>query len=178
MSHTVHPYSHRLGIIRDWKSRWFSVKPKYKDLLKEDLLIRAFLNKRLKGFFVSLVSIERGQKALKIIIDTSRPGVIIGRNGEGATKLKDELLKQLKRLSGTEIKQEVKVDIREVKAPESNATIVGQMVAEGLEKRMPFRRVMKQIISKVVANRNVLGVKILLKGILFSRPSATMARTE
>src|SRR3989344_5862531 len=163
MSHTVHPYSHRLGIIRDWKSRWFSVKPKYKDLLKEDLLIRAFLNKRLKGFFVSLVSIERGQKALKIIIETSRPGVIIGRNGEGATKLKDELLKELKRLSGTEIKQEVKIDIREVKAPESNAAIVGQMVAEGLEKRMPFRRVMKQIISKVVANRNVLGGRIPLQ---------------
>jgi len=175
MSHTVHPYSHRLGIIRDWKSRWFSVKPKYKELLKEDLLIRAFLNKRLKGFFVSLVSIERSQKALKIIIDTSRPGVIIGRNGEGATKLKDELLKELKRLQGTEIKQEVKVDIREVKAPESNATIVGQMVAEGLEKRMPFRRVMKQIISKVVANRNVLGVKILLAGRL---GGATMARIE
>lgn len=175
MSHTVHPYSHRLGIIRDWKSRWFSVKPKYKELLKEDLLIRAFLNKRLKGFFVSLVSIERSQKALKIIVETSRPGVIIGRSGEGATKLREELLKELKRLSGTEIKQEVKLDIREVKAPESNATIVGQMVAEGLEKRMPFRRVMKQVIGKVVANKNVLGVKVLLAGRL---GGATMARTE
>src|SRR5688572_30662225 len=95
MSHTVHPYSHRLGIIRDWKSRWFGVGEKYKEFLKGDTIIRMFLEKRLRGSYVSTVEMERSEKMLKVIIETSRPGLLIGRSGEGATKLKNDIIKEL-----------------------------------------------------------------------------------
>jgi small subunit ribosomal protein S3 len=174
MTHTVHPYSHRLGIIRDWKSRWFGVKNKYKEFLKSDVLLRGFLEKKMRGMYVSNIEMERGEKVLRIIIETSRPGVIIGRSGDGAVKLKNDIvafLNKNKLSSGGE----VKVDIKEVKSPESNAAIVAQMIADGLEKRLPFRRVGKQMMDKVVANRDVQGVKIELSGRL---AGATMARKE
>ncbi|KND48054.1 MAG: ribosomal protein S3 [Parcubacteria bacterium C7867-006] len=174
MTHTVHPYSHRLGIIRDWKSRWFGVKGKYKEFLKSDVLLREYLEKKMRGMYVSNIEMERGEKVLRIIIETSRPGVIIGRSGDGAVKLKNDIIAFLsknKLSSGGE----VKVDIKEVKSPESNATIVAQMIADGLEKRLPFRRVTKQMVEKVMANRDVLGVKIELSGRL---AGATMARQE
>jgi small subunit ribosomal protein S3 len=174
MTHTVHPYSHRLGIIRDWKSRWFGVKNKYKEFLKSDVLLRKYLEKKMRGMYVSNIEMERGEKVLRIIIETSRPGVIIGRSGDGAVKLKNDIVSFLnknKLSSGGE----VKVDIKEIKSPESNANIVAQMIADGLEKRLPFRRVAKQMMDKVVANRDVLGVKIELSGRL---AGATMARKE
>lgn len=174
MSHTVHPYSHRLGIIRDWKSRWFGVKGKYKEFLKSDVLIREFLEKKMRGQYVADIQMERSEKALRVIIETSRPGIIIGRSGEGATKLRDEVLAFIAKKKLTS-GGEVKIDIKEVKSPEANATIVAHMIAEGLEKRMPFRRVGKQIIEKVMANRDVLGVKIELSGRL---GGASMARQE
>ncbi len=174
MSHTVHPYSHRLGIIRDWKSRWFGVKGKYKEFLKSDVLIREFLEKKMRGQYVADIQMERSEKALRVIIETSRPGMIIGRSGEGATKLRDEVLAFIAKKNLTS-GGEVKIDIKEVKSPETNATIVAHMIAEGLEKRMPFRRVGKQIIEKVMANRDVLGVKIELSGRL---GGASMARQE
>lgn len=175
MSHTVHPYSHRLGIIRDWKSRWFGAKSKYTEYLRGDVVIRSFLDKKLIGMYVSVVEIERNEKMLRIIIETSRPGSIIGRNGEGATKLKDEIVKIMKRRGVYSGKEEVKLDIRELKSPESNAAIVAQMVAEGLEKRMPYRRVLKQMVEKVMANRDVKGVKITVGGRL---AGASIARSE
>ena len=76
MTHVVHPYSHRLGIIRDWKSRWFGVKNKYKDFLKSDVLLREYLEKKLRGLYVSNIEMERGEKILRVIIETSRPGKI------------------------------------------------------------------------------------------------------
>src|SRR3989344_4719078 len=97
MSHTVHPYSHRLGIIRDWKSRWFGTKTKYKMFLRGDLVIREFLLKKLRGFFVSSVDIERSEKVLRVIIKSSRPGMIIGRSGDGAVKLRNDIIKVLTR---------------------------------------------------------------------------------
>lgn len=174
MSHTVHPYSHRLGIIRDWKSRWFASHKKFRDFLKADVLLREFLEKKLKGMYISSIEMERGDKSLRLIIKTSRPGVIIGRNGEGSVKLRNDVIKFLtkhKLLLG----QEIKMDIEEVRSPESNSAIVAQMIAEGLEKRMPFRRVMKQTVEKVMANRDVLGIKIYLGGRL---GGADMARSE
>ncbi|MBI2475783.1 MAG: 30S ribosomal protein S3 [Candidatus Taylorbacteria bacterium] len=174
MSHTVHPYSHRLGIIRDWKSRWFSLDSKYKEFLRADIAVREFLAKRLRGLYVSGVELERSQKTFRIIVKTSRPGLIIGKSGEGAVKLKTEILKLLRREKALAT-QELKLDIEEVRSPESNAAIVAQMVVEGLEKRMPFRRVMKQTIEKVMANRDVKGVKIYLGGRL---GGADMARSE
>lgn len=174
MSHTVHPYAHRLGIIRDWKSRWFSLDSKYKELLRCDILVREFLDKRLRGMYVSGVDLERSQKTFRIVIKTSRPGMIIGKSGEGALKLRNEILKLLRK-EKVIATPELKIDIEEIRSPESNATIVAHMVAEGLEKRMPFRRVMKQMLEKVIANRDVKGVKIYLGGRL---GGADMARSE
>ncbi|MEX0919475.1 MAG: 30S ribosomal protein S3, partial [Parcubacteria group bacterium] len=175
MTHTVHPYSHRLGILRDWKSRWFSPKGKYQTNLRGDVLIREFLEKKLKGSFVADIEIERSEKAMRIIVSTSRPGMIIGRQGDGAELLRKEIKKLLDKHKLLEEKVDVKLDIKEVKSAESNAAIVGQMVVEGLEKRLAFRRVMKQMLEKVMANRDVLGVRILLAGRL---GGATMSRTE
>lgn len=174
MTHTVHPYSHRLGIIRDWKSRWFGVKSKYKDFLKSDVLLRGYLEKRLRGSFVANIEMERGEKELRIIIETSRPGMIIGRSGDGATKLRNDIISFIRK-NKLSAEGEIKLDIKEVKSPESNSAIVAQMIAEGLEKRLPFRRVLKQMVEKVMANRDVFGVKIELSGRL---GGATMARKE
>ena len=175
MTHVVHPYSHRLGILRDWKSRWFSPKGKYKENLKGDVLIRQYLEKKLKGFFVADIEIERGEKALRVIVSTSRPGMIIGRQGDGSTKLREDVKKLLLKHNLLAPEIDLKLDIKEVKSPESNAALVAAMVVEGLEKRLPFRRVMKQTLEKVMANRDVLGVRIFLGGRL---GGATMSRTE
>lgn len=175
MSHTVHPYAHRLAIIRDWKSRWFGMKGKYKELLRSDILIRQFLEKKLRGSFVSDIEIERSEKVLRIIIESSRPGAIIGRSGEGATALKDSLVKMMKKNGLHNPQEELMLDIKEVKTPESNAAIVAQMIAEGLERRMPYRRIMKQTVEKVMANRDVEGVKITIGGRL---GGASIARSE
>ncbi|MBX4195938.1 30S ribosomal protein S3 [Candidatus Parcubacteria bacterium] len=175
MSHTVHPYSHRLGILRDWKSRWFSPKGKFKEFLEADVLVRKFLEKKLKGNFVADIEIERSQKHIRVIISTSRPGMIIGRAGDGSQKLLAEVKKLLEKKKLLPAKMELKLDIKEVKSPESNAAIVAEMVVDGLEKRLPFRRVMKSMLEKVMANRDVEGVRIFLAGRL---GGATMSRTE
>ncbi|MDQ5957875.1 MAG: ribosomal protein [Patescibacteria group bacterium] len=174
MTHSVHPYSHRLGIIRDWKSRWFGARGKYQEYLKTDILLREYLTKRLRGFYVDTIEIERSENVFRIIIKTSRPGMVIGRSGEGSTKLKADILKQMKRI-GNSIPKEVKVDIEEIKDPEAHAAIVAYMIAEALEKRMPFRRIMKQTIEKVMSQRNVQGIKINLSGRL---GGAEMGRRE
>jgi small subunit ribosomal protein S3 len=163
MSHTVHPYIHRLGIIRDWKSRWFGVGEKYKRNLKTDTLLREYLEKRLRGSYVADIHIERGRDNMRLIIKTSRPGVIIGRSGEGTEKLRGDILKFIDK-NKLEKTKNFKMDIEEIRSPESNAKIVAFMVVEGLEKRLPFRRVMKQVIDKVAANRDVKGVRILVGG--------------
>lgn len=175
MTHVAHPFIQRLGINRDWRSRWFTTSPKrFREFLRTDAAIRALLEKSLKGMSVDAIEIERDDKALKIIIKTSRPGLVIGRSGEGANRLKkdvDLLLRKLK----LEEKPEIKLDIEEVRSPETSASIVGQMAAEGLEKRMPFRRVLKQTAEKVMANRDVQGVRIIMSGRL---GGAEMARKE
>lgn len=175
MTHTVHPYAHRLGILRDWKSRWFARNPKkYREYVKADAAIRALLSRRLKGNYVSHIEIERSQKDIRISVHTARPGMVIGRSGENATKLKGELQNLLKKIAPSE-RLQLHFDILEIRSPESNAAVVGAMVVEGLEKRMPFRRVMKQTIDKVMANRDVEGVKISVSGML---GSGSMSRTE
>jgi small subunit ribosomal protein S3 len=174
MTHTVHPYSHRLGILRDWKSRWFAQKGKYQEALKGDVFIREFLEKKLKGHFVADIEIERSEKALRVIVSSSRPGMIIGRDGKGSEVLRADVKKLLAKHKLLQDKVDVKLDIREIKSAEANAAIVGQMVVEGLEKRLPFRRVMKQTVEKVMANRDVLGIKIVMSGMI----GGGMARTE
>jgi small subunit ribosomal protein S3 len=174
MTHIVNPYSHRIGIVRGWKSRWFGSKGNYVSNLKGDVLLREYLNKRLRGFYVGGVEIERSQKEFRVIIHTSRPGMIIGRGGDGIEKLRKDIVKEMKRVK-IDLPANFKLDIAEVASPESSAAIVGAMVAEQIEKRIPFRRVLKTTIEKVMANRNVLGARIVVSGRL---GGAEMARTE
>ncbi|MAZ56725.1 30S ribosomal protein S3 [bacterium] len=175
MTHIAHPFIQRIGINRDWRSRWFAAdKNKYREYLRTDAAIRKLLTKKLKGMSVDMTEIERDEKALRIIIKTSRPGLVIGRSGEGATSLKKEIDMLLRKLKLSE-KPDIKIDIEEIRNPETSAAIVGQMVVEGLEKRMPFRRVLKQTVEKVMANRDVKGVRIIVSGRL---GGADMARRE
>lgn len=174
MSKIVHPYAHRLTILRDWKSRWFADPKKYVSYLKGDVLIREYLEKKLRGMYVSSIEIERSRKATRFIVRTSRPGLIIGRNGEGATKLKEDILKKLDYLKLSR-PEDFKLEIIEVGNPEADAAIVAFMIAEGLEKRMPYRRVIKQIIEKVMNAHGVEGARIVISGRL---GGAEIARTE
>lgn len=175
MTKIVHPYAHRIGILRDWQSRWFAGNAKKnREFIRTDARVREFLIKRLRGSYVSHVEIERSQKDLRVQIHTARPGMVIGRSGEGATKLKKDIATLLKKLGLVEVPA-LHLDIIEVRSPESNAAIVSAMVVEGLEKRLPFRRVMKQTIDKVMANRDVQGVRIAISGML---GSGSMSRVE
>jgi len=173
MSKNVHPYAHRLVILRDWKSRWFADK-NYKDLLKGDIVIREYLAKKLRGFYISKIEIERGAKLTKVIIHTSRPGMIIGRSGEGATKIKNDLITKMKKAK-IAIPEDFKLDIVEVTNPDADAAIVACSIAEGLEKRLPYRRVLKQAIEKMMAARGVKGARIFVGGRL---AGSEIARTE
>ena len=161
-------------ILRDWKSRWFATDKKYSDFLKADIFIKEYLVKKLKNSFVSVVEIERSRNGVRVIIKTSRPGVIIGRQGEGAKKLKEDLTKMMKK-NDIVVPEDLKVDITEVSNPDADAKIVALSVVEGLEKRMPFRRVLKQTLEKIMAVREVKGARILIGGRL---NGADMARTE
>lgn len=175
MTHVAHPYIQRIGVNRDWKSRWFTMNPqKFREYLRVDASLRRMLDKRLKGMSIDATEIERSEKDIRIIIKTSRPGLVIGRSGEGINKLKKDIDLFLRKQKLTD-KPELKIDIEEVRSPESSARIVGQMISEGLEKRMTFRRVMKQTAEKVMANRDVEGVRITLSGRL---GGADMARKE
>lgn len=174
MPHVVHPYAHRLGILRDWRSRWYANKKDFKNLLRGDVLLREFILKKLRSMYVSSVEIERGNKQTRIIIHTGRPGLVIGRNGEEMTKLKAAIEKEVRRLK-LPLASDFKVDVVEVREPEADAKIISLMVAEGLQKRLPFRRVLKQTIEKVMANRSVKGARIEISGRL---GGADMARLE
>lgn len=174
MSKIVHPYAHRLIILRDWKSRWFADPKKYVAYLKGDVLIRQYLEKKLRGMYISTIEIERSRKATRFIIKTSRPGLLIGRSGEGATKLKEDILKKMDSLKLPR-PEDFRLEIVEVTNPEADAAIVAYMIAEGLEKRMPYRRVIKTIIEKVMQAHGVEGARIVLGGRL---GGAEIARTE
>lgn len=173
MSKVVHPYAHRLGILRDWRHRWFAQGPAYLSNLKADILLREFLQRKLRGMYIGGIELERNAKIMRVIIKTSRPGLIIGRSGEGSTKLRNNIVSFLQKNKLPV--SELKLDIEEIRSPESNAAIVAYMVAEGLEKRLPFRRVLKQTVEKVMANRDVKGVRVALSGML---GGGSMARQE
>lgn len=175
MTHVVHPYAHRLGIIRDWKSRWFAKTPRdYRISVMVDAAVRRFLRKRLRGHYVTSVEIERNQKHVRLLIKTSRPGLVIGRGGEGSQKLTKEIEEVIRKVPNAP-RLSVRLDIEEVRSPESQSPVVAYMVAEGLEKRQAFRRVLKQTVEKVMANRDVQGVRIAIAGRL---GGAEMSRTE
>src|ERR1035437_2391797 len=115
MTHIVHPYAHRLGIIRDWKSRWFAAdKKSCRENIKVDETIRRFLAKRLRGTYTSGVEIERSASTLRVILSTARPGLVIGRSGENSVKLRKELLDVIKKVAPQD-RRTLKFDIVEMR---------------------------------------------------------------
>jgi len=138
------------------------------------VLVREWLEKRLRGMYVDSIDIERSYDNFRIIIKTSRPGLLIGRKGEGVEKLKSDIEKFFKKKK-LDLYRKLDLVIEEVRYPESRASIVAQMVAENLEKRLPFRRIMKQTLDKVMINKGVKGVRIVLAGRL---GGAEMSRKE
>lgn len=178
MTHHVHPYIFRIGELRPWKSRWFTRK-KFRDYLLEDTFLREWLEKKLRQSHIESIEFERSPQTLQIIIKTARPGILIGRGGEGAEKLKQDIQRRLqkiwKRFRVAPEKRDTKLTIEEVRSPEGHAAIAGQMIVDDIEKRLPFRRVLKQALEKITSAKGVEGVKISLKGRL---DGAEMARYE
>jgi len=176
MTKIVHPFAHRLGGsgIRDWKSRWSSTSGSYVDFLKTDTFVRAYLEKALAGKYVSDIEIERDEENYKVIVKTSRSGMIIGRGGDGIEVIKKGMVAMLKK-RGITLPKNIRVEIEDIRSPESDAGVVAAMMIEGLDRRLPFRRVLKSTVEKVIANRDVLGVKIALAGRL---GGSEMARKE
>ena len=168
MARKINPFLHRLGIINDWKSRWFNMK-KYREYLKSDIELRTFLEEKLENASVEDVIIERSSNSLIINIHSARPGIIIGRGGTGVEELKTEVIKKI------DEKLEVKINIIEVRNHELSAKLVAQSIAEQVKKRAPFRRTLKQAIERTMQNKQAQGVKIEISGRL---DGAEMARTE
>lgn len=169
MGHKVNPFAHRLGVIRTWKSNWFSTKD-YKANLKNDIELRTYLEKKLKAAAVENIVIERSSNSMSVTITTARPGVVIGRGGDGVENLKADIVKRV-----LPAKIDVKINIIEVKNPELSAMLVAQSVAEQLEKRAPFRRTIKMAIERTMQNKGAQGVKIAVSGRL---DGAEMSRVE
>jgi small subunit ribosomal protein S3 len=175
MGQKVNPVVFRIGHSEDWKSRWYYNKKSYRNFLRQDIRLREFLMKKLAKTGVERIEIERSANLMKVIIKTARPGIIIGRGGGGIEQLKEDI----KRLISKEIpstgKTEIRLEVEEVKSPESQASIVAQNIAEQIERRIPYRRVLKQSIDKTIQIKTVEGVKIMIKGRL---DGAEIARTE
>jgi small subunit ribosomal protein S3 len=157
MAHKAHPKLLRVGITEEWDSAWFSNKRKYKDILKEDLLIREYLSKKFGKGIIEKIKIERSGDKLNIIIKTSKPGIVIGRGGTGVETLAKEISKKIKN-------KEIKIDIEEVKDPSLSASIIAQQIASDIERRVPFRKVVKRAMERVLQRKGVEGVKIKVKG--------------
>ncbi len=174
MGRKVHPFIFRLGTVNDWKSRWFDRK-KYKELLEQDVKLRAFVLKRLSKAAINLVEIERSANVLKIIIETARPGLVIGRGGSGVEELKQEIKKIICKNNPEISNVDVNLEINEIRDPNSHAAIVAQDIASQIERRMPYRRVIKQTLDKIIQSNGVQGAKISVKGRL---NGAEIARKE
>ena len=165
MGQKINPISFRLGINTNWRSRWFAAGKAYTEYLHEDLAIRRLIAKRLDNAGVAQIEIERHPGELTVIIHTARPGVVIGRGGAGTTELKKLLEKGNLR---------VKIDIVEIRQPETNAQLVAENIKYQLEKRVMFKRAMRQAAEKAMVGP-VRGVRMLLAGRL---GGAEIARSE
>jgi len=166
MGQKVHPHGFRLGISTDWKSRWFADKL-YKDYIGEDVKIRRMMSKGLERAGISKVDIERTRDRVRVDIHTARPGIVIGRKGAEADRIRGELEK----LTG----KQVQLNILEVKSPESDAQLVAQGVAEQLSSRVSFRRAMRKAMQSAMKNPIVKGIRVQVSGRL---GGAEMSRTE
>ena len=150
MGQKVNPIGFRIGVTRTWDSRWFS-KRDYAKLLHEDLALREHLKKKLFGAGIARIEIERAANKVKINVHTARPGIVIGKKGAGVEQIKADVQK----LS----KNEVFLNIIEVKKPEANATLISENVASQLEKRVAFRRAMKKCMTAAF-KQGIKGIKI------------------
>jgi len=166
LGHKVHPTGFRLGVVKGWQSRWYAERD-YRDLLAEDIVVRAMINKELANASVSKIEIERAAaNQLWVAIHTARPGIVIGKSGEKVERLKNTL--------EAKTKKRVRLEIKEIRQPELDAYLVARAIAEQLEKRVSFRRAMKQAVQKSM-RANAKGIKIIVGGRL---GGAEIARSE
>ena len=165
MGQKVNPHGLRVGIIKDWDSRWYEEK-KFSDYLVEDYNLRKYLKKKLYAAGISKIEIERITTKINITIYTAKPGIVIGKGGAEIEKLKKELSKYTK--------SEINLSIKEIKRPDREAQLVAENGALNLEKRMAFRRAMKQAMSRTM-KAGALGIKASVGGRL---AGADIARTE
>ena len=166
MGQKMHPHGLRVGVIKDWDSKWYADSKNFSDYLVEDYKIRELLNKKLAASGVSKIEIERTAKLVKINVYTAKPGLVIGKGGNLAESLKEELQKM--------IGKDVNLNIVEVKNPDLDAKLVAENIAAQLERRISFRRAMKQCMQRTM-KAGALGIKIAVSGRL---GGADMARTE
>ena len=166
MGHKVHPNGFRLGVYRNWESKWFATDKEFSALLLEDVKLRKMLFARLKNAGVARIETERSSSALTITLHTAKPGIVIGKGGTSVDQLRDELEKMTRK--------RVRVTIQEIKKPELSAQLVAESVAAQLEKRIAFRRAVKQSLMKTM-RAGAQGVKIRVKGRL---GGSEMARIE
>jgi small subunit ribosomal protein S3 len=165
MGHKVHPKGIRLGYIKDWESKWFNLK-EMPNFIEEDYRIRVYLKNKLKMASVSKIMIERPGKCLRLNIYTSRPGIVIGKGGQGIEGLRKEIEAMTTK--------KVFVNVMEIKRPEIDAQLVSENIAFQLEKQIAFRRVMKKTIEKAMLS-GAQGIKVMVSGRL---GGAEIARTE
>jgi len=166
MGHKVHPVGMRLGIVKNWDSRWLAERKDYSDQLAEDIRIRNYIQDRLRHAAVSKVVIERPARNARISIYTARPGMVIGKKGEDIEKLRRDVQK----LSS----EQIHINIEEVRKPETDAMLVAENVAQQLERRVSFRRAMKRAVGNAM-RLGAQGIKISAGGRL---GGAEIARTE
>ncbi|MCH7477904.1 MAG: 30S ribosomal protein S3 [SAR324 cluster bacterium] len=166
MGQKVHPVGMRLGITKTWNSKWYADKKDYAALLQEDIRIQEYIKSHMKHAGIARMEVERAAQKVKVSIYASRPGIIIGRRGESADALKDELVK----LCG----REITVNIKEVKRPEVEAQLIAENISTQLERRIAFRRVIKRALASAM-RMNILGCKIMVGGRL---NGAEMSRSE
>ena len=166
MGQKVHPVGMRIGIIRDWESKWYAGKKDYKNLLFEDLKVREFVMRRLKDAAVSHVQIERSANRVNVTVHTAKPGMVIGKGGAEV----DNLRNQLAALTG----KRVHINITEIKTADLDAKLVADNIAQQLERRVAFRRAMRQAIQRTL-RVGAKGIRVQISGRL---GGADIARTE
>ena len=173
MTHKVNPKAFRIKEISSWNSRGFYEK-KFSEYLREDFEIREFLEKKLANMGIEKIDIERVSGKLNVIVFSARPGLIIGRGGGGVEELKKEIERVLRKKRIFLPSKELRIEIREIRDPWLSASLASQWIAQQIERRMPFRRVLKQSLDKITARKTVQGARVEVAGRL---NGATIART-
>lgn len=178
MGQKVHPYGFRLGVVTDWKSRWFAAGAQYQDYVEQDALIRKYLKNILPHAAISRVEIERTREKLRVTVHTARPGIVIGRRGAQADEIRAYVekmeAKAAKAQTGKAINVQVNLDIVEVKSPDADAQLLSAAIAEQLVSRVAFRRAMRKAVTTAM-KAGASGVKVQASGRL---GGAEMSRRE